>query len=168
MRHVVKACMCKLVRGPLECLLAYVSVCVCRPCHALQWAGWTAKAVNDAAMAQQNPEQAASDKAALKAAKAAANAEKKAKRARKKARGGLDSEDEAVFAKHQESEDELDPESLVRSKVAAQMEPPPELLMPLLPYQKEFLAWAVTQEQSEVRGGILADEMGMGKTIQVP
>lgn len=34
-----------------------------------------------------------------------------------------------------------------------QMEPPTELLMPLLPYQKEFLAWAIKQEQSDVRGG---------------
>lgn len=41
------------------------------------------------------------------------------------------------------------------------MEPPPELLMPLLPYQKEFLAWGVAQEQGPVRGGILADEMGV-------
>lgn len=47
------------------------------------------------------------------------------------------------------------------------MDPPPELLMELLPFQKEFLAWAVAHEQSEIRGGILADEMGMGKTIQV-
>ena len=50
----------------------------------------------------------------------------------------------------------------------AAMEAPPELLMPLLLYQKEFLAWAVSQEQcASVRGGVLADEMGMGKTIQV-
>ncbi|KAK9828076.1 hypothetical protein WJX81_000538 [Elliptochloris bilobata] len=56
-------------------------------------------------------------------------------------------------------------DSLVK-KVMPEMEPPPELLMPLLPYQKEFLAWAIKQEQSDVRGGILADEMGMGKTIQ--
>lgn len=48
------------------------------------------------------------------------------------------------------------------------MEPAPEMLMSLLPFQKEFLAWAVDQERSEIRGGILADEMGMGKTIQVP
>ena len=40
------------------------------------------------------------------------------------------------------------------------MEPPLELLMPLLPYQKEFLAWGVAQEQGPVQGGILADEMG--------
>ena len=52
-------------------------------------------------------------------------------------------------------------------QVEEAMEPGPELLMPLLPYQKEFLAWAVKQEQSPVRGGVLADEMGMGKTIQV-
>lgn len=41
-----------------------------------------------------------------------------------------------------------------------QAEPPPELRLPLLPYQKQFLAWALKQEQSVVRGGILADEMG--------
>ncbi|MCO5551283.1 hypothetical protein L7F22_004782 [Adiantum nelumboides] len=44
--------------------------------------------------------------------------------------------------------------------------PPPELLMPLLPFQKEWLWWSLQQEASETRGGILADEMGMGKTIQ--
>mmetsp|Transcript_8330 Transcript_8330/g.23887 ORF Transcript_8330/g.23887 Transcript_8330/m.23887 type:complete len:988 (-) Transcript_8330:202-3165(-) len=47
-----------------------------------------------------------------------------------------------------------------------QIEAAPELLMPLLPYQKEFLAWAVNQEQGPTKGGLLADEMGMGKTIQ--
>ena len=47
------------------------------------------------------------------------------------------------------------------------MEPPAEMLMSLLPFQKEFLAWAVSQERGEIKGGILADEMGMGKTIQV-
>ena len=52
------------------------------------------------------------------------------------------------------------------SQVYEQMEPPAEMLMSLLPFQKEFLAWAVSQERGEVRGGILADEMGMGKTIQ--
>ncbi len=47
------------------------------------------------------------------------------------------------------------------------MEAPGEIVAVLLPYQKEFLAWAVGQERSSVRGGILADEMGMGKTLQV-
>ncbi|KAJ8533445.1 hypothetical protein ON010_g13810 [Phytophthora cinnamomi] len=36
----------------------------------------------------------------------------------------------------------------------------------LLPYQREALAWMVGQEASSYKGGILADEMGMGKTIQ--
>ncbi|EEF37546.1 DNA repair protein RAD16 [Ricinus communis] len=45
-------------------------------------------------------------------------------------------------------------------------EPPAELIMPLLRYQKEWLAWALKQEESSTKGGILADEMGMGKTIQ--
>ncbi|CAJ1360827.1 unnamed protein product [Effrenium voratum] len=36
----------------------------------------------------------------------------------------------------------------------------------MLPFQKEGLAWMCHQEESSVRGGILADEMGMGKTIQ--
>lgn len=52
------------------------------------------------------------------------------------------------------------------AQVHEQMEPPPEMLMSLLPFQKEFLAWAISQERNEIRGGILADEMGMGKTIQ--
>ncbi|KAJ9551680.1 hypothetical protein OSB04_015725 [Centaurea solstitialis] len=42
----------------------------------------------------------------------------------------------------------------------------PDLIMPLLRYQKEWLAWAMKQEESASRGGILADEMGMGKTVQ--
>ncbi|GAB4813783.1 hypothetical protein N2152v2_000829 [Parachlorella kessleri] len=63
-------------------------------------------------------------------------------------------------------DDEVDPESLVQSRVYREMEPDPALLMKLLPYQKEFLAWAIDQERGSIRGGILADEMGMGKTIQ--
>lgn len=45
-------------------------------------------------------------------------------------------------------------------------DPSPSIILPLLRFQKEFLAWALKQERSEVMGGILADEMGMGKTIQ--
>ncbi|CAE7616604.1 rhp16 [Symbiodinium natans] len=43
---------------------------------------------------------------------------------------------------------------------------PKDLAVPMLPFQKEGLAWMCHQEESTVRGGILADEMGMGKTIQ--
>jgi DNA repair protein RAD16 len=43
---------------------------------------------------------------------------------------------------------------------------PPGLSLELLPFQKEGLHWLRMQEKSEWKGGILADEMGMGKTIQ--
>lgn len=50
--------------------------------------------------------------------------------------------------------------------MAETAEPPAGLVMPLMRYQKEWLAWALKQEESSVGGGILADEMGMGKTVQ--
>ncbi|KAF5810036.1 putative DNA helicase chromatin remodeling SNF2 family [Helianthus annuus] len=50
--------------------------------------------------------------------------------------------------------------------VAETVGPSPDLIMPLLRYQKEWLAWGLKQEESASRGGILADEMGMGKTVQ--
>lgn len=45
-------------------------------------------------------------------------------------------------------------------------QPSKYLTATLLPYQREALAWMVGQEESDYKGGILADEMGMGKTIQ--
>ncbi|KAL1826287.1 hypothetical protein ACET3Z_004699 [Daucus carota] len=54
----------------------------------------------------------------------------------------------------------------VNDVLAETAEPPPSLIMPLLRYQKEGLAWALKQEESAARAGILADEMGMGKTAQ--
>ncbi|AEE27792.1 unnamed protein product [Arabidopsis thaliana] len=63
---------------------------------------------------------------------------------------------------HMSEDVDLDQHNAVIAETA---EPPSDLIMPLLRYQKEFLAWATKQEQS-VAGGILADEMGMGKTIQ--
>mmetsp|Transcript_12990 Transcript_12990/g.39320 ORF Transcript_12990/g.39320 Transcript_12990/m.39320 type:complete len:1245 (-) Transcript_12990:283-4017(-) len=61
--------------------------------------------------------------------------------------------------------DEEDPDDLVFNKAQPSMDAA-RILLPLLPYQKEFLAWGIAQEQGPVCGGILADEMGMGKTIQ--
>ena len=58
----------------------------------------------------------------------------------------------------------VDPDELVRMSWDHPAEPPPELLMPLLPYQKEGLGWMVHQETTSVHGGILADEMGMGES----
>ncbi|XP_060189935.1 DNA repair protein RAD16-like [Lycium barbarum] len=46
------------------------------------------------------------------------------------------------------------------------VEPSSDMIVPLFRYQKEWLFWALNQEESEAKGGILADEMGMGKTIQ--
>ncbi|RLN92357.1 hypothetical protein BBJ28_00014154 [Nothophytophthora sp. Chile5] len=45
-------------------------------------------------------------------------------------------------------------------------QPSKYLTATLLPYQREALAWMVAQEASDYKGGILADEMGMGKTLQ--
>lgn len=45
-------------------------------------------------------------------------------------------------------------------------EPPQPFLVPLLSHQKEWLTWALKQEESPFRGGLLADDAGMGKMIQ--
>lgn len=47
-----------------------------------------------------------------------------------------------------------------------QAQPPPGLYLKLLPFQLEGLNWLQKQEVTQFNGGILADEMGMGKTIQ--
>ncbi|KAL0354099.1 UNVERIFIED_CONTAM: ATP-dependent helicase rhp16 [Sesamum angustifolium] len=62
---------------------------------------------------------------------------------------------------------ELDMDLINQNEMVAEtVEPSDDLLIPLLRYQKEWLAWSLKQEESAVRGGILADEMGMGKTLQ--
>ncbi|KAJ1941537.1 DNA repair protein rad16, partial [Linderina macrospora] len=45
-------------------------------------------------------------------------------------------------------------------------EQPPNLKIRLLPFQREGVWWMARQEGTQFRGGILADEMGMGKTLQ--
>ncbi|PWZ00250.1 hypothetical protein BCV70DRAFT_161241 [Testicularia cyperi] len=46
-------------------------------------------------------------------------------------------------------------------------EQPKGLNIKLLPFQREGLYWMTRQEQGTWKGGMLADEMGMGKTIQM-
>ncbi|KAF5371952.1 hypothetical protein D9615_008067 [Tricholomella constricta] len=46
-------------------------------------------------------------------------------------------------------------------------EQPMNLKLTLLPFQRESLFWMRKQEQGIWNGGMLADEMGMGKTIQI-
>lgn len=63
-------------------------------------------------------------------------------------------------------DEDVDLDSLNKKEAFGTKDPPSEVLMTLLPFQKEWLWWSLKQEESETRGGILADEMGMGKTIQ--
>lgn len=48
----------------------------------------------------------------------------------------------------------------------AQVEQPPHLTLKLKSYQLEGVHWMRQQEQTQWKGGLLGDEMGMGKTIQ--
>lgn len=49
---------------------------------------------------------------------------------------------------------------------AERAEQPNGMTIKLLPFQLEGLRWLLAQEASRFNGGVLADEMGMGKTIQ--
>ncbi|KAF3186851.1 hypothetical protein TWF225_004474 [Orbilia oligospora] len=69
-------------------------------------------------------------------------------RARKKAA-------EAAAAAAEEEEEEEEEDGHVEG-----------LTVTLLPHQIRGLAWLLKQEDSKIKGGILADDMGLGKTIQ--
>ncbi|KAG0320628.1 DNA repair protein rad16 [Dissophora globulifera] len=60
--------------------------------------------------------------------------------------------------------DDLDKVTLVEPEAVEQ---PAGLKLHLLPFQREGLGWMRKQENTQFKGGILADEMGMGKTIQM-
>ncbi|EJD52675.1 hypothetical protein AURDEDRAFT_55390 [Auricularia subglabra TFB-10046 SS5] len=59
-----------------------------------------------------------------------------------------------------------DLEANIKVNVPERGPQPPELKVTLLPFQLESLSWMRKQEESVWAGGMLADEMGMGKTIQ--
>lgn len=91
---------------------------------------------------------------------------KKAKKELKRADGaeketGKEDSDESeqIWGPFGKDDDEINPDDLVRSRVFKEAEPPEGLLMDLLPFQKEFLAWGIEQERSKMKGGILADEV---------
>ena len=65
-----------------------------------------------------------------------------------------------------EEVDPNDPAFTKREEPVPELPAPAALTRPLLQFQKEGLGWMVANETGTVRGGILADEMGMGKTIQ--
>ena len=48
----------------------------------------------------------------------------------------------------------------------AQAPQPSSITRQLKPFQREGLSWMIQQEQTKWKGGLLGDEMGMGKTIQ--
>jgi len=65
--------------------------------------------------------------------------------------------------------EELQPDELIQKKFEGETRGPPVgLVANLLPFQVEGVSWIYHQEtvMEDVRGGILADEMGMGKTLQ--
>ncbi|RPD62100.1 hypothetical protein L226DRAFT_509025 [Lentinus tigrinus ALCF2SS1-7] len=55
----------------------------------------------------------------------------------------------------------------IKVVVPQKAEQPSNLKVQLLPFQLESLSWFKEQEQGPWSGGMLADEMGMGKTIQM-
>ena len=59
--------------------------------------------------------------------------------------------------------DELDKKPVTKPEAVAQ---PASISLALKSFQLEGLGWMMKQEQTEYKGGLLGDEMGMGKTIQ--
>ena len=59
--------------------------------------------------------------------------------------------------------EELKKDSVITPVAAVQ---PPGISRQLKPFQLEGLSWMIQQEKTQYKGGLLGDEMGMGKTIQ--
>jgi DNA repair protein RAD16 len=59
--------------------------------------------------------------------------------------------------------DDLKKKPAIAPQEAAQ---PASITRKLKPFQLEGLNWMMEQEKTEYKGGLLGDEMGMGKTIQ--
>ncbi|KAJ1830459.1 DNA repair protein rad16 [Coemansia sp. RSA 2711] len=55
---------------------------------------------------------------------------------------------------------------LAEPRTPVRIAQPAALKIRLLPFQQEGVQWMSEQEHTQFRGGILADEMGMGKTLQ--
>ena len=57
----------------------------------------------------------------------------------------------------------FDPNAAEKKKALPKVQPPPSVTLELLPFQQEGLGWMLSQEKGRLGGGILADQMGMGK-----
>ena len=84
--------------------------------------------------------------------------EKRTKRA-KRERGRLEAQHPEIKTMWKD----LENEPPIQPVAAAQ---PPSINRKLKPFQLEGLDWMRRQEQTHYKGGLLGDEMGMGKTIQ--
>ncbi|KAK9368205.1 SNF2 family N-terminal domain-containing protein [Lipomyces kononenkoae] len=73
---------------------------------------------------------------------------------------------QALYENHPHLKDVFQTLEATPKREVKQAPQPDELTIKLLPFQREGLHWLVEQEKSRYKGGILADEMGMGKTIQ--
>lgn len=71
-----------------------------------------------------------------------------------------------LFDNHPELKDVFPTLQNAPKYVPQRSEQPSGLSIKLLPFQLEGLHWLLSQESSKYNGGVLADEMGMGKTIQ--
>jgi DNA repair protein RAD16 len=94
-----------------------------------------------------------------------ASADKVRYAAEKAAYGGPPDEQDGEETDGEANEEE-NYDDLVFTRDLEEAEPPEGLLMDLLPFQRQFLTFGLQQERGPLKGGILADEMGMGKTIQ--
>ncbi|KAF8883413.1 SNF2 family N-terminal domain-containing protein [Infundibulicybe gibba] len=74
----------------------------------------------------------------------------------------------ALYKEHPELKDVWgDVEDSIPIVVPTKADQPGNLKLTLLPFQRESLFWMREQEKGLWKGGMLADEMGMGKTIQI-
>lgn len=73
-----------------------------------------------------------------------------------------------LYEAHPELRDVFSRLEEIGAKKVERAEQPKNMAVTLLNFQLEGLSWMVRQEEAnEYKGGILADEMGMGKTIQM-
>jgi DNA repair protein RAD16 len=80
---------------------------------------------------------------------------------------GLKPSDQALVKKLNDPRVVEEIDTTVVPRVFPPRAPPDTVVAKMLPFQQEGLHWLVEQEQSELKGGVLADEMGMGKTLQM-
>lgn len=58
-----------------------------------------------------------------------------------------------------DDDEDLNPEDFTFTRELKEADPPEGLLMDLLPFQRQFLSFALEQEHGPLKGGILADEV---------